>query len=96
VLDVVRSGARPVFVPYAEAGETEQTMRANRLRDIGLGVVVDPGQVSAATLAAAIDAAGAREQWGTWDFDCDGAARSTALIAAMVDARTGRRAEHAP
>jgi predicted glycosyltransferase len=93
VLDVVRSGARPVFVPYAEEGETEQRMRANRLRDLGLGVVVDTGTVSPTTLAAAIDVAGAREQWGHWDFDCDGAIGSAALIKGMVDAGAGERAE---
>jgi predicted glycosyltransferase len=93
VLDIVRSGARPVFFPYAEAGETEQTMRAHRLRDLDLGIVVDPAAVSPASLAAAIDAAGVREHWGTWDFDCDGAQRSTALIESLIRTRDGERAE---
>jgi predicted glycosyltransferase len=92
VLDVVRSGARPVVVPFTEDGETEQRMRANRLRDLELAVVVDDGTVSPAALAGAIDAAGSREKWGRWDFDCDGAARSAALIAAMIEAGAGRRA----
>src|SRR5262250_1561890 len=34
VLDVIRNGARPVLVPFAEQGETEQTMRAERLREL--------------------------------------------------------------
>jgi predicted glycosyltransferase len=95
VLDVVRSGARPVLVPFAEKGETEQRMRANRLRDLELAVVVDDGMVSPAALASAIDAAGSRESWGRWDFDCDGAARTAALVAAMIKTGAGRRAGRA-
>ena len=95
VLDVVRSGARPVVVPFAEDGETEQRMRANRLRDLELAVVVDDGMVSPAALASAIDAAGSREKWGRWDFDCDGAARSAAIIAGMIKTGAGRRAGRA-
>jgi predicted glycosyltransferase len=73
VLDVVRSGARPVLVPYAEHGETEQRMRASRLRELDLAVVVDAPETSAASLASAIDAAGSKNDWGRWNFDCDGA-----------------------
>jgi chemotaxis protein histidine kinase CheA len=56
VLDVVRSGARPVLVPFAEHGETEQRMRADRLRELNLAVVVDGLEVSGTALAGAIDA----------------------------------------
>jgi predicted glycosyltransferase len=96
VLDVVRSGARPVLVPYAEAGETEQRMRANRLRELDLALVVDSGAVQPAELATAIDAALAREHWGAWDFDCNGAQRSAALVKALVEAGTGTQAARSP
>ena len=95
VLDVVRSGARPVIVPYAENGETEQRARANRLRELNLAVVVDDGENSAATLTDAIDAAGSREDWGCWNFDCNGAARSAAVIKDMLETGRGRRAGNA-
>jgi predicted glycosyltransferase len=85
VLDVVRSGARPVLVPFAEQGETEQTTRASRLRELDLAVVVDGPEVSGLNLAAAIDAAAAKEDWGTWNFDCDGAARSAAIVMDMIE-----------
>jgi predicted glycosyltransferase len=93
VLDVVRSGARPVLVPFADHGETEQRTRANRLRDLDLAIVVDVPEISGADLCAAIDAAAAKEDWGTWDFDCGGAARSAAIITEMIerDAATARR-----
>ena len=92
VLDVVRSGARPVLVPYAESGETEQRTRANRLRELNLAVVVDDGEHSVAMLTDAIDAAGSRGDWGRWNFDCNGAARSAALIKDMLESSRGRHA----
>jgi predicted glycosyltransferase len=95
VLDVVRSGARPVVVPFAEEGETEQRMRANRLRELELAVVVDDGADSPVALADAIDTAGSREKWGRWDFDCDGAARSAALVASMIETGAGQLAGRA-
>jgi predicted glycosyltransferase len=87
VLDVVRSGARPVLVPFAEQGETEQRTRANRLRELDLAIVVDEPEVSGAALAAAIDAAAAKEDWGQWNFDCDGASRSAAIIMDLIERR---------
>jgi predicted glycosyltransferase len=84
VLDVVTSGARPVVVPFAANGETEQRTRANRLRDLELAVVVDAEEFSPAALARAVDAAGVRKEWGRWDFECDGAARSATLVAGLI------------
>src|SRR4029453_12173900 len=95
VLDVVRSGARAVFVPFGEHGETEQQTRANRLRELDLAVVVDGPEVSGTDLARAIDAAAEKENWGRWNFDCDGAARSAAIIVESLEresATTARRA----
>lgn len=91
VLDVVRSGARAVLVPYAEHGETEQTARAKRLAELGLAIVVDPAGLTPAALADAVDVAAEREPWGRWDFDCDGAGRSAAIVEAMI-AERGERA----
>ena len=93
VLDVVRSGARPVLVPYAEHGETEQSTRAMRMHDLGLAVVVDGADVSPAALADAIDVAGARDQWPRWEFDCDGAARTAAIVAGMLGNAAAVRAD---
>jgi predicted glycosyltransferase len=88
VLDVVTSGARPVVVPFTGNGETEQRARGVRLHDFNLAIVVDDRTYSPEILAAAVDEAGTRERWGTWDFDSDGAARSAAIVADLI-------AEHA-
>jgi predicted glycosyltransferase len=59
-------------------------MRADRLRELNLAVVVD-GEISGAALAGAIDAAASKQDWALWNFDCDGAARSAALIMEMLE-----------
>ena len=92
VLDVLRSGARPVIVPYAEDGETEQRARANRLRELNLAIIVEEGEDFMIELADAIDAAGSKDRWGSWNLECNGAARSAALIKDMLEAGGGRRA----
>jgi predicted glycosyltransferase len=88
VLDAVRSGARPVLVPFAEHGETEQRTRANRLRELDLAIVIDGLETLGADLASAIDAAAAKKDWGEWNFDCDGAARSAAIIMDMLERKS--------
>jgi predicted glycosyltransferase len=85
-LDVIASGARPVIVPFTGSGETEQRARGERLRQLELAVVVDDRTLSAQVLAAAIDEAGARTAWGSWDFASDGAARTATLLDEMVTA----------
>ena len=60
-------------------------MRANRLRELDLAVVLDEPETSVAALASAIDAAGSKEDWGRWNFDCDGAARSATIIMEMLE-----------
>jgi len=87
VLDVVTSGARPVIVPFTGNGETEQRARAVRLAEFGLAIVVDDRTYTAEILAEAADLAGTREQWGTWDFDSDGAARSASIVAELIAER---------
>ena len=91
VLDVVASGVRPVVVPFTGNGETEQRARGERLRDFGLAIIVDDTQLTPAILAAAVDEAGSREQWGCWDFDSDGAARSASFIASRIGAGAGQQ-----
>ena len=93
VLDVLTSGARGVFVPFAAHGETEQRARANRLHELNLGVIIDETDLSPVTLAAAVDDAGSREEWGRWDYACDGASRSALLIAALAGVDVGQRAK---
>jgi len=80
VLETLQARARAVLVPFAGGAESEQTLRARLLADRGLVHVVEEGDLTAATLAAAVDraAAGARPATGT--IDLGGARRSAELL----------------
>ena len=74
-----------MLVPFAEGGETEQAMRADRLAALGLAVVVDEAGLTPQALAAAIDEAVSRPRRRGFDFGFDGARRSAEVIGRMLD-----------
>lgn len=89
VVDLLQARARSVIVPYVGDGETEQTLRARRLEQLGYACVVDEHRLTAAALAMAVDRAAAM-QVPAVTIDLDGAARSADHL---IDAlRSGRRA----
>ena len=47
VCDVLQAGCRSILVPFAAGGETEQTVRAERLQRLGLAVVAARGRAVA-------------------------------------------------
>ncbi|MCW5773950.1 MAG: glycosyltransferase [Rhodospirillaceae bacterium] len=53
-VDVLASGARAIFVPFAEGRETEQTLRAERLAQRGLGRVLPEASLNAGRLATMV------------------------------------------
>jgi predicted glycosyltransferase len=57
IMDILRSRARAVIVPFAAGTETEQEFRARVLEERGLVTVVDPGSLSPENLAKAVDLA---------------------------------------
>ncbi|HYN37872.1 MAG TPA: glycosyltransferase, partial [Rhodospirillales bacterium] len=57
VMDLLRAGARCVLVPFADDGESEQTLRAQVLEQRGRVTVADAATLSPEILAAAIDRA---------------------------------------
>lgn len=94
VMELLAAGTRAVVVPFAEGGETEQPVRARLLAERGLLTVVDPGALTAETLAAGIDAAD-RAARPAVALDLSGA-DSTAR--AVIDAleRQGRASQGGP
>lgn len=94
ILDVLQAGARAVVVPFAEAGETEQALRARILAERGLIQMVDAavlgGPDGIPALAAAIERALAAPPATLGPLALDGARRSAdriAEVAAGVDIR---------
>jgi predicted glycosyltransferase len=57
VMDLLQARTRAVLVPFADGGETEQSLRARLLAERGLAIVVDPAALSARILAQAVDKA---------------------------------------
>lgn len=92
VADLLVAGCRAVLLPYAEAGETEQSRRAAILAERGRAVVLPEDGLTPAALAAAVDHAldlpvGAAHPAGTADLDLDGAARTSAVLRAALAMR---------
>jgi predicted glycosyltransferase len=88
VLEILASRTPAVIVPFAEAGESEQTDRARLLHAKGLLRLLPAPELDAARLAAEIDRA-AVMAIPPFTINLDGARQSAALI---LDALTKRAA----
>lgn len=89
IQDVLAARTPAVLVPFAAEGETEQTMRAERLAARGLAEVVAECDLAPARLAAAIDRAAQRGVAPRCPFATDGAQRSAERLADIARARAG-------
>ena len=80
VLETLQARSRAVLVPYAGGGESEQTLRAERLAERGLVEMVEESALTPESLAAAIDRAAARPRPPHGAVDLGGARRSVELL----------------
>jgi len=87
VMDIASADARAVLVPFVGLGETEQTLRAEKLAARGLVEVVPERQLTAATLAAAVDAAEAMPAPRFAALDMSGAAKSVRIVSEALSRR---------
>ena len=78
ITDILNSTTAAVVIPYAEADEIEQTMRAQKLHRLGRLVMLQQNDLSAATLAAAIEQAD--RQKPSLEVNLDGAVNSANVI----------------
>ncbi len=81
VADILVARCKAVLVPFAEAGETEQTRRAALLEKYGFGLVLAEENLTVETLASAIDRALELRRPAV-TLALDGAARTAAILAA--------------
>src|SRR5262249_52538221 len=85
IMELIATRCPSVVVPFAEGGESEQTLRARMLVQRQVLSMVDPEFLTAGTLAAAIDAAHAPAELA---LNLEGAKQSAAdLIAAWKQKR---------
>jgi predicted glycosyltransferase len=82
-MDILATGARALVVPFAEADESEQTLRARLLAERGLLSLVE-SSVEPSCFAAAIEAALGRPRPRPGAIDLGGARRSARLIDQMI------------
>jgi len=86
-VDWLQAGVPGVFVPFAEAGETEQTIRADRLASrFGHGVISEV-ELSPPALAGAAEAAIRRGRFVAEGVRLDGAVRTSRLISQLLEKR---------
>ena len=81
VMLVIQAGARGVVAPFAGGGETEQSLRAELLRQRGALQVVGEDDLSPASLAAAVEAVMEALPASVAGIDLSGAETSARLIA---------------
>jgi predicted glycosyltransferase len=88
VIETLTCADRAVLVPFATARETEQADRAQRLAERGMVAVVPPGELSAETLADAVQRALTAPSLRSFPpCDTDGARRTGALLRQLAEAR---------
>ena len=73
-----------MVVPFTEANEIEQLLRARRLQDRGRLVMLESDQLSATRLAGAVDTA--LDLDTSFVVDLDGAANSAMMIEKWLEA----------
>ncbi len=87
VMDILRAKARAVLVPFRGSKETEQTLRAARLKAQGRVQVVEENELTPRNLAKAVDAALMTPPLQPIDLDLEGGANSAQLIAEWLSDR---------
>ena len=86
-IDWLQAGVPGVFVPFAEAGEVEQTLRAASLQErYGFGQIAED-DLTPENLAAATSAAVQRGRFKADGLQFDGAARASRIVVDLLDAR---------
>jgi predicted glycosyltransferase len=85
VCDLLRTTCRPVLVPFAAGGETEQTVRAEKLAALGLAEVVAETDVSGETIAAAARRALQLAPPSAQQLSLEGAEGTARIIQRLLD-----------
>jgi predicted glycosyltransferase len=87
VCDILRAGCYPLLIPFVAGGETEQTVRAERLAAIGLATVLTEADLSAETMRVAITEALEMPRPSGHGLDLDGAQRTAEILRGLASAK---------
>ena len=83
IVDILRSRVRSILVPFEGGHETEQRMRAERLRDAGLAQVLPEAELHEHSIAHAVEVAIARPVPPVPAIMLDGASRSVEVASEL-------------
>jgi predicted glycosyltransferase/peptidoglycan/xylan/chitin deacetylase (PgdA/CDA1 family) len=86
-VDLLATGTPAVLVPFEAGGETEQRLRADRLAARGLARVLPEAELTGETLLRAVDIQRAAPRAAPHGFDLGGAARTVAIVEALLARR---------
>lgn len=86
-VDLMAAGCRALLVPFEAGHETEQRLRAETLARRGLAAVLPEAELDAARLATEARRLLAAPPPGPAGIALDGAARSVAIVRALLDVR---------
>lgn len=78
--DLLVTGCRAILVPFTAGGETEQSVRAERLEKLGLALALPEAGLTTDLLVAAIQTSLSQPKPRSPDIDLDGAAKTSAII----------------
>lgn len=78
--DLLVAGCRSILVPFTAGGETEQSVRAERLEKMGLALALPEAGLTTELLVEAIETALSRPKPRSPDIDLNGAAKTSAII----------------
>lgn len=84
VMDILDARARAVLVPFAQAGETEQSTRAAALARRGWAEILAENSLGPAALATAIERAAARPRPDIAGLRCDGARGTVQAVRTLL------------
>ena len=82
--DLLRTQCRSILIPFVAAGETEQTVRAERLQALALAEILPEQGLTLGDVKAAVERALAAPPRPAVSLDLDGAAKSAVIIRSMI------------
>lgn len=83
--DLLRADCRAILIPFVAGGETEQTVRAERLSAMNLADILPETGLTAAHVAKAVSDALHRPSRQRTGLDLDGAQTTSAIIRSLLD-----------
>ncbi|MBY5409724.1 glycosyl transferase [Rhizobium leguminosarum] len=82
--DLLRTECRAILVPFVAGGETEQTVRAERLQALGLADILPENGLTSGHVKEAVEKALAAQPRGSVLLDLDGAEKTALIIRSMI------------